>query len=47
MPYRKRRPKVTAAHSREHQQTLLAVLYLGGVVLGFNAWLVSQQLIRF
>lgn len=44
MPYRKRRVKVATDH---HRQTLLAVLYLCGVVLTINAWLVSQQLISF
>ena len=47
MSNRKRRAKATAAHNRDHQQALIAVLYLGAVVLAFNAWLVSQQLVRF
>jgi hypothetical protein len=44
MPHRKRRVKV-ATQQRDHQHLLWAVLYLGGVVLLFNAWLVSQNLI--
>lgn len=43
MPSRKRPLKV-ATQQRDHTQLLLAVLYLGGVVLLFNAWLVSQNL---
>jgi hypothetical protein len=31
----------------QHRQTLFAVLYLCGVVLMINAWLVSQQLLSF
>lgn len=37
----------TANHRAHHRQMLLAVLYLCGVLLGFNAWLVSQQLVSF
>lgn len=44
MPYRKRHTRVTTAH---HRQALPAVLYLGGILLLLNAWLVSQQLLRF
>jgi hypothetical protein len=44
MPSRKRQIKV-ATQQRDHHQLLWAVLYLGGVVLLFNAWLVSQNLI--
>jgi putative copper export protein len=40
MPYRKRQPRVATTHQR---QTLPAVLYLGGVLLIINAWLVTQQ----
>ena len=47
MPHRKRRVKAAAAHNREHHQLLLAVLYLSGVVLAINAWLVTQQLVSF
>lgn len=49
MPYRKRRPKVATEHSHRdpHRQMLLAALYLGGVILLINAWLVSQQLLSF
>jgi hypothetical protein len=48
MPHRKRRFKAAADHDRdEHRQMLLAVLYLGAVLLLINAWLVSQQLISF
>jgi hypothetical protein len=46
MRHRKRQIKV-ATHSRDHNHLLLAVLYLGGVLLLFNAWLVSQNLIAF
>lgn len=46
MPHRKRRLKVAAQH-REQHHLLLAVLYLGGVLLLFNAWLVSQNLLGF
>ena len=41
MPYRKRHPRAAASH---HRQILPAVLYLAGVLLILNAWLVSQQL---
>ena len=48
MPHRKRHPKVaTHQHRDHHRQMLLAVLYLCGVVLLINAWLVSQQLVSF
>lgn len=48
MPNRKREIKVAAQPQRDHQrQMLLAVLYLAGVLLAINAWLVSQQLISF
>jgi hypothetical protein len=46
MPHRKRQLKV-ATQQREHQHLLLAVLYLGGVLLLVNAWLVSQNLVGF
>jgi hypothetical protein len=47
MPHRKRHVKVAADHNREHHQMLIAVLYLCGVVLALNAWVVSQQLVSF
>jgi hypothetical protein len=48
MPHRKRHAKVaTGQHRDHHRQLLLAVLYLCGVVLLVNAWLVSQQLLVF
>ncbi|MCB1787904.1 MAG: hypothetical protein H6953_02315 [Chromatiaceae bacterium] len=47
MPNRKRHTRVAQLHKDHHRQTLLAVLYLCGVVLLINAWLVSQQLISF
>jgi hypothetical protein len=48
MPRRKRRAKSVAVHHRDqHSQMLLAILYLCGVLLLINAWLVSQQLISF
>lgn len=48
MPHRKRHERVATDHHRDHhRQTLLAVLYLCGVVLLINAWLVSQQLVSF
>ncbi len=48
MPHRKRRASSVAVHHRDqHSQMLLAVLYLCGVLLLINAWLVSQQLISF
>ena len=40
----RKRPLKVATQQRDHTQLLLAVLYLGGVVLLFNAWLVSQNL---
>jgi hypothetical protein len=46
MPHRKRQSKV-AIQQREHHHLLLAVLYLGGVLLLVNAWLVSQNLVGF
>lgn len=46
MPHRNRSPKV-AARQREHNHLLLATLYLGAVVLLFNAWLVSHNLVDF
>ena len=42
----KRHARVAHA-GRDHHQLLLAVLYLGGVVLAINAWLVKEQLINF
>ena len=49
MPHRKRHAKtVTAAHQRDHhRQMLAAVLYLCGVLLVINAWLVSQNIVSF
>lgn len=48
MLHRKRRAKVVTHHHRDHhRQMLLAVLYLCGVLLLINAWLVSQQLVSF
>lgn len=48
MPHRKRQAKVVTDHPRDHhRQMLLAVLYLCGVLLLINAWLVSQQLVSF
>ncbi|MCG6965251.1 MAG: hypothetical protein LJE59_01925 [Chromatiaceae bacterium] len=47
MPHRKRQGKVADMHRDHHRQVLLAVLYLCGVVLLINAWLVSQQLVSF
>lgn len=43
MAQRKRPFKVATQH-RDQNHLLFAVLYLGGVVLLFNAWLVSQNL---
>jgi len=40
MPHRKRHAKVANGH---HRHTLPAVLYLSGVLLILNAWIVSQQ----
>jgi hypothetical protein len=34
-----------ATASREHPHRLWAVLYLGGALLLFNAWLISQNLV--
>lgn len=48
MPHRKRHVRVAAAQQRDHhRQALLAVLYLSALALLINAWLVSQQVIRF
>lgn len=48
MPHRNRQTKISSDHHRDHhRQMLLAVLYLCGVVLIINAWLVSQQVISF
>ncbi|MCB1722251.1 MAG: hypothetical protein H6953_14430 [Chromatiaceae bacterium] len=47
MPLRKHQAKVATQHRDHHRQMLLAVLYLCGVVLLVNAWLVSQQLVSF
>lgn len=48
MPHRKRHIKAATAQARDHhRQMLLAVLYLCGVVLLINAWLVSQQVVLF
>ena len=44
MPFWKRRVKVATGLQRP---ALPAVLYLLGVLLVLNAWLVSQQIIRF
>lgn len=41
---RRRRPVAAATQHRDHNHLLFAVLYLGGVVLLFNAWLISQNL---
>jgi len=43
MPSRKRPARVATQQRDSH--LLWAVLYLGGVALLFNAWLVSQNLI--
>jgi hypothetical protein len=48
MPHRNRQVKTASAPQRDHhRQMLLAVLYLCGVVLLINAWLVSQQVVTF
>jgi hypothetical protein len=48
MQNRKRPLRVAVHQPREHhRQMLFAVLYLCGVVLLINAWLVSQQLVHF
>jgi len=48
MPRRKRHARATAAQHRDHhRQALHAVLYLSAVLLLVNAWLISQQVIRF
>ena len=44
MPHRKHQTRLAADH---HRHMLLAVLYLGGVILLINAWLISQQLLSF
>jgi len=47
MPHRKRHVRVAAQQRDHHRQALLAVLYLSALALLINAWLVSQQVIRF
>ena len=48
MPHRKPHAKAVTAHRRDpHRQMLAAVLYLCGVVLVINAWLVSQNILSF
>ncbi len=48
MPHRKRHARVvTDNHRDHHRQMLAAVLYLCGVVLVINAWLVSQNIVSF
>ena len=48
MSYRKRLTKIADPHHRDqHRQMLAAVLYLCGVLLIINAWLVSQQIVSF
>jgi len=47
MPNPKHQDRLSRDHRDQHRQTLLAVLYLAGVLLLINAWLVSQQLISF
>jgi hypothetical protein len=48
MPHRNRHSKTATAPQRDHhRQMLAAVLYLCSVVLLINAWLVSQNVIRF
>ncbi|MDJ0738793.1 MAG: hypothetical protein QNJ91_03690 [Gammaproteobacteria bacterium] len=48
MPHRKRHAKaVTTPHRDHHRQMLAAVLYLCGVLLVINAWLVSQNIVSF
>lgn len=44
MPHRKRHARAATIH---HRHMLLAVLYLCGVILLINAWLVSQQMVSF
>ncbi|MGD8956058.1 MAG: hypothetical protein PVJ03_01900 [Chromatiaceae bacterium] len=44
MPHRRRHPRVATIH---HRHTLPVVLYLCGLVLLINAWLVSQQMVNF
>lgn len=44
MRQRKRQARV-ATHHREQHHLLLAVLYLGGVLLLVNDWLVTQNLL--
>ena len=48
MPNRKRVMKIAdPQHRDQHRQMLAAVLYLCGVLLIINAWLVSQQIVSF
>ena len=48
MQERKTEVKVAAQPQRDHHRhMLLAVLYLAGVLLLINAWLVSQQVVTF
>ena len=41
----RRRTLKVAVQQREHNHLLIAVLFLGTVVLSFNAWLISQNLL--
>jgi hypothetical protein len=45
MPSKKQRHLKVATQSREHNHRLWAVLYVGGALLLFNAWLVTQNVI--
>jgi len=48
MPHRKRHAKAVTEHHRDpHRQMLAAVLYLCGVLLVINAWLVSHNIVSF
>lgn len=48
MQDRKPEIKVATQPQRDHHRhMLLAVLYLAGVLLLINAWLVSQQVVTF
>ena len=47
MPHRKRHSKTLSDHRDHHRQMLAAVLYLCGVVLVLNAWLVTQNIVSF
>jgi hypothetical protein len=48
MRNRKTEVKVAVQPQRDHHRhMLLAVLYLAGVLLLVNAWLVSQQVVTF